>query len=316
MPSILYLKTLLSAYLSKLFEFFLSLLKPSGGMGKVDTGQEPESFPRPPSNRVENEKQPPIPSPQSLTFISPRSAPRVPHKSPTRSRQRQHFGPPVFEHVVHPRSLMPLEPVINLPDFMLHKVLREVVLNREKIHGAKKQRKVFAPSPQVAASNVENSICPIQTRSHSFSNTRKVEKRHSFSSLSDARLPAIPSTHSSPTLLETHRKAPVLKHDREGSSPVLKHDRAGFSPALMQEAENTTAINAEQIQVPAMEDPGLLSSISTSCSMAALANASSRSISDLLNAFDKVMTSRSWYQLLERSEDISNRRRMEVDALV
>ncbi|KAJ7473751.1 hypothetical protein B0H11DRAFT_2035874 [Mycena galericulata] len=53
--------------------------------------------------------------------------------------------------------------------------------------------------------------------------------------------------------------------------------------------------------------PGLISSISASISMAALANASSRSISDLLNAFDEVIAGQRWRRLLSRSDGISRR---------
>jgi hypothetical protein len=51
----------------------------------------------------------------------------------------------------------------------------------------------------------------------------------------------------------------------------------------------------------------MIASVSASRSMTALANASSRSISDLLNAFDDAMASPRWRRLLTRSDDIARR---------
>ncbi|KAF7330824.1 F-box domain-containing protein [Mycena venus] len=53
--------------------------------------------------------------------------------------------------------------------------------------------------------------------------------------------------------------------------------------------------------------PRLISSISASQSMVALASASSRSLSDLLDSFDAVMAGPTWRRILSRSDDISRR---------
>ncbi|KAJ6563558.1 hypothetical protein DFH09DRAFT_1476136 [Mycena vulgaris] len=52
---------------------------------------------------------------------------------------------------------------------------------------------------------------------------------------------------------------------------------------------------------------GLISSISASRSMAALANASSRSLSDLLAAFDDVLAGPHWRRILSRADGIARR---------
>ncbi|KAF7330834.1 hypothetical protein MVEN_02422600 [Mycena venus] len=53
--------------------------------------------------------------------------------------------------------------------------------------------------------------------------------------------------------------------------------------------------------------PRLISSISASQSMVALASTSSRSLTDLLDSFDAVIASSTWRRILSRSDDISRR---------
>ncbi|KAJ6507119.1 hypothetical protein C8R47DRAFT_1238781 [Mycena vitilis] len=55
--------------------------------------------------------------------------------------------------------------------------------------------------------------------------------------------------------------------------------------------------------------PRLISSISASRSMAGLANASSRSLDELLDGYDAAMNGMGWRRLLARSDDINRRRR-------
>jgi hypothetical protein len=55
------------------------------------------------------------------------------------------------------------------------------------------------------------------------------------------------------------------------------------------------------------ESSSLVSSISASASMEALASISTRSISDLFNTLDAVMTGTSWLRVLSHSDDITRR---------
>jgi hypothetical protein len=55
------------------------------------------------------------------------------------------------------------------------------------------------------------------------------------------------------------------------------------------------------------ESSNLVSSISASASMKALASISTRSISDLFNTLDAVMTGPTWLRVLSRSDDITRR---------
>ncbi|KAF7292816.1 F-box domain-containing protein [Mycena indigotica] len=318
------LKTLLSFYLRKLCRFFLDLFMSSGKSFDDSVRptekrhvlvviSEPVLHPTfcltvipPPPPVDERESQSTMPSTPSLTFTKPRNAPRPPHKSPARARQRQHFGNPVIEHVVHPRSLMPLEPIINLPAVMVHKLLQEIELSRERLHDSKKHFVVDRQLPSTHAPKNEKLSCALAAFSFS---KRKVNKRHSLSCSRDTFFAIIPASHSSPALLRPCNVGSRIRNDAEG-----------LLTAVMQEAENTaTAIDAEAAE--AEDYPSsrltitLVSSISASRSMAELSSASSRSISDLLNAFDQVMVSPSWCRIMVRSEDIK-RRRMDVEALV
>ncbi|KAJ7138194.1 hypothetical protein C8R44DRAFT_868515 [Mycena epipterygia] len=70
-----------------------------------------------------------------------------------------------------------------------------------------------------------------------------------------------------------------------------------------QDARSLPTVNP----MASIPNSGLISSISASRSMAALANAGSRSISDLLASFDEVLASPRWRRLLSRSHDIARR---------
>ncbi|KAF7327357.1 F-box domain-containing protein [Mycena kentingensis (nom. inval.)] len=327
MNPVLYLKTLVST----LFALFLAFFKPSRhATPDIDTGQGPilpvsivEPLPIPttpsveasvpktspapprtpprrakPTEDKENAAAPPmVPSESafSLTYTKPRPAPRPPLKSPGRARQRQHWGRPVIVHTVHPRSLMPtpLNTVTNVPGFMVHKALKEVETIREKIEYEKKQKArrpkkvTVQEQEQPVPSRVFKPAVNVPSRRHSFNETR-------------VQLPTLSTSTSAPDVLGK-------------LSCVVKQDSDQLWTALMREAESTAcAIDAEREEHNSLS---LISCISASRSMSALAGASSRSISDLLNAFDAVMASPSWQQVLVRSQDISTRRRA-VEALV
>nr|GAT43295.1 predicted protein [Mycena chlorophos] len=216
-PALSTLKTLVTIYIHKIFEFVMALFSLSEHLMDADQllpiavvshspvrslaaatrapphTKQQQPFPR----RPEPEPSICIPPAPSLTFTAPRRAPRPPHRSPTRAKQRQHFGSPVFQHTVHPRSLMlPLTAVANVPASMVHKLLREIELSREKIWYAKKQREGTQAKGAGSRSGHKH---------------KKTQKRHS---IPDAEVPAVPRSPSSSTFAAVLHPE-TLKSDKE-----------------------------------------------------------------------------------------------------
>jgi hypothetical protein len=108
----------------------------------------------------------------------------------------------------------------------------------------------------------------------------------------------------------------VNKDIRSFSGVALEEGRAIFiigDDEDEEEAVTTASRTSPQDHHPDVlptinpDSSRMIASISASRSMTALASASSRSISDLLNAFDDAMASPRWRRLLSRSDDIARR---------
>ncbi|KAJ7926257.1 hypothetical protein B0H13DRAFT_1862527 [Mycena leptocephala] len=108
----------------------------------------------------------------------------------------------------------------------------------------------------------------------------------------------------------------VNKDIRSFSAVALEEGQAIFiigDDEDEEEAVTTTSRTSPQDHHPDVlptinpDSSRMIASISASRSMTALASASSRSISDLLNAFDDAMASPRWRRLLSRSDDIARR---------
>ncbi|KAJ7016720.1 hypothetical protein C8F04DRAFT_1365758 [Mycena alexandri] len=90
-------------------------------------------------------------------------------------------------------------------------------------------------------------------------------------------------------------KVSTCSKGKQGGFYFSSEDMPAFSAVALEEGHTGPALR-------------LISSISASRSMAALAHASSRSLSDLLDTFDEAMASPRWRRLLSRSDDIARRR--------
>ncbi|KAF7370744.1 F-box domain-containing protein [Mycena sanguinolenta] len=86
-------------------------------------------------------------------------------------------------------------------------------------------------------------------------------------------------------------------------------DAPTFSAVALEEGRGQEffIIGEDDDDESATANPGLVSSISASQSMAALASASTRSLTDLLESYDAVMTGPTWRRILARSDNISRR---------
>ncbi|KAF7319360.1 F-box domain-containing protein [Mycena chlorophos] len=192
------LKTLVTIYIHKIFEFVMALFSLSEQLLDPD-----QLLPiavashSPARSMTATTRAAPYTKQQQPLPHRPEPEPSIMHPSSS-ILDRQHFGSPVFQHTVHPRSLMlPLTAVANVPASMVHKLLREIELSREKIWYAKKQR--------------EGTKSPGSRSTHKH---KKTQKRHSISGLRDDEVPAVPRSPSSPTFVEV-RHPENLKSDKE-----------------------------------------------------------------------------------------------------
>jgi hypothetical protein len=100
----------------------------------------------------------------------------------------------------------------------------------------------------------------------------------------------------------------IALEEGRGEIFVIGEDSGGeeeaitTAPRLLRQ-EHTTDI----LPTVNSESSSLVSSISASASMEALASISTRSITDLLNTLDAVMTGPTWLRVLSRSDDITRR---------
>ncbi|KAJ7720817.1 hypothetical protein B0H16DRAFT_1738652 [Mycena metata] len=151
------------------------------------------------------------------------------------------------------------------------------------------------PAPGSEEWNTNKAALLDQVRS--WSDQVKASRRNSLSPI---------PRHSAPAVLVASTKAPRL--DLQDLLSALIQDATDTIAAL--DAKEDSVVNPLRTrsrtlaQLPA---PTLISSISASHSMAAPANASTRSLSDLLDGFDDAMASPRWRRLLLRSDDIKRR---------
>ncbi|KAJ7030589.1 hypothetical protein C8F04DRAFT_1397726 [Mycena alexandri] len=183
-----------------------------------------------------------------------------------------------------------------------------------------------------APGSVDKAALLAQVRS--WSDQAKASRRHSLRPIPapSLRVDSAPTSrssrrHSAPAVLAASTKAPRLdlqdllstliqdatdtiaalddtEHVKVGTCSKGTQDGFHFSGEDVKHAFSAVALE-EGHAGPAHR---LISSISASRSMAALAHASSRSLSDLLDTFDEAMASPRWRRLLSRSDDIAQRR--------
>ncbi|KAJ6518639.1 hypothetical protein C8R45DRAFT_1065592 [Mycena sanguinolenta] len=134
-----------------------------------------------------------------------------------------------------------------------------------------------------------------------------------------ARVATQAAAHSLPAPRPIPVPAPVDEPWRRYSVPILvqppRLNLADRLSALFKEAKDTIdALNDVALEEGRVfvigeddDDEGPVSSISASRSMAALASTSTRSLNDLLESYNAVMTGPTWRRLLARSDDISRR---------
>ncbi|KAJ7649160.1 hypothetical protein B0H17DRAFT_1102696, partial [Mycena rosella] len=251
-----------------------------------------------------------------------------PEEDPFRSRS-VHFGSPSNEY--HDRRL-PLGTVTNIPQANKSKTskaktVRSKVVNWSLPTGALRSRPSpatslsspadvpedflgiagFPVAPAVNAAPTPGSVewnnnkTALLAQVRSWSNQVKASRRNS------THVPR-PATVSSPRLdLEGLLSSLILEAqetiaglDAKELTHAADKDISTFSAVDVSNQRASQACAA--ITSKSGIHTGLISSISASRSMAALSSASSRSLSDLLAAFDEVLAGPSWRRLLSRSD--------------
>ncbi|KAJ7154066.1 hypothetical protein C8R46DRAFT_1227680 [Mycena filopes] len=159
----------------------------------------------------------------------------------------------------------------------------------------------------------ESSKTTVFAQVHSWSDQVNVSQRHSLppppSSLPVASSSS-PNRNSAPPVLAASSKSEHLQLDSQHL------DLQDLLATLVQDATDTIAVLDEDQVKPqytagesgtkgTRAEPKLISSISASRSMAALASASSRSLADLLDSFDDLMACPRWRRVLSRSDGIA-----------
>ncbi|KAJ7718667.1 hypothetical protein B0H16DRAFT_1739975 [Mycena metata] len=114
------------------------------------------------------------------------------------------------------------------------------------------------------------------------------------------------ATHGEPVPIHNDLQDLLSTLVRDATDTLAGLDGDEVNESRKDTSEQGAPLSGDK-QVPRPRSPSLISSISASRSMAALASASSRSLGDLLDSFDDLMTSPRWRRVLSRSDVIARR---------
>ncbi|KAJ7178290.1 hypothetical protein C8R46DRAFT_1188302 [Mycena filopes] len=168
--------------------------------------------------------------------------------------------------------------------------------------------------PTPGSSEWNSSKITVFAQVHSWSDQVNVSQRHSLPPLPSpvsVAASSSPNRNSAPPVLAALSKSEHLHLDTQ------RFDLQDLLATLVQDATDTIAVLDDDQVKPlyaesesesgkgARTEPNLISSISASRSMAALASASSRSLADLLDSFDDLMACPRWRRVLSRSDGIA-----------